>query len=147
MKLYYRDANTNQRMYFDVTANGEYLFTGDSSGNLLAYDISTGDELAKIKFDTKILNTVQVYEGPKPETTHPLLLTGCGERDFTMLKKRKIISTNESSSDLSSSEDIPVEKESKTNLMNIWKVDLDQLVKPKKTSIPEEKLDTQVETS
>lgn len=48
LKLYERDADTNQRIFFDISQNGEYLFTGDSKGNLLIYLIETGELLTKI---------------------------------------------------------------------------------------------------
>lgn len=68
---------------------------------------------------------MQIYEDPKNSDIN-YLLTANGERDFTLLGKRKILETFSTGSDSDDSVAESLELH-KSNDFNIWKVDLGQL--------------------
>lgn len=72
-----RDADTNQRIEFDVDPTGRYLATGGCGGHVLIYDMLTGGQLVN-QFDPHSDGTNGVSFHP----TQDLIATASGQRTF-----------------------------------------------------------------
>ena len=72
-----RDADTNQRIEFDVDPTGRYLATGGCGGNVLIYDMLTGGQLVN-QFHPHSNGTNGVSFHP----TQDLLVTSSGQRTY-----------------------------------------------------------------
>jgi WD40 repeat protein len=57
-----RPGKTNQRISFDIDATGKYLMTGDQFGNVLVYDVSTG-ELEDVETKQRLIKSFKAHDG------------------------------------------------------------------------------------
>lgn len=62
-----RPGKTNQRINFDLDATGKYLSTGDLFGNVLIYDISTGEQ-ENVEKKGRLAQTFHGHDGNKKKT-------------------------------------------------------------------------------
>ncbi|KAI8078292.1 WD40-repeat-containing domain protein [Gilbertella persicaria] len=82
-----RPGKTNQRMQFDIDPSGRFLVTGDMYGNLLVYDITTG-ELEDIETKKRTVYSTQAHQdiisGVSFNPIYPVLATCSGQRKFRL---------------------------------------------------------------
>lgn len=57
-----RPGKTNQRITFDIDSTGKYLMTGDQFGNILMYDIFTGEE-ENVETKQRLINSFKAHNG------------------------------------------------------------------------------------
>lgn len=67
-----RPGKTNQRIAFDIDATGRYLMTGDELGNILIYDVFTG-EGENVETKQRLITSFKAHNGKN--YTHTLGVT------------------------------------------------------------------------
>ncbi|OBZ90666.1 Telomerase Cajal body protein 1 [Choanephora cucurbitarum] len=82
-----RPGRTNQRIQFDLDPSGKYLITGDTQGNLLSYDITTG-ALEDIETKKRLVSSVSLHQDIISSVSfnpvYPVMSTCSGQRKFSL---------------------------------------------------------------
>ncbi|KAI8378254.1 WD40-repeat-containing domain protein [Choanephora cucurbitarum] len=82
-----RPGRTNQRIQFDLDPSGRYLITGDTQGNLLSYDITTG-ALEDIETKKRLVSSVSLHQDIISSVSfnpvYPVMSTCSGQRKFSL---------------------------------------------------------------
>lgn len=120
MQVYHRNVKTNQRIYFDILKDFNYLGTGNDDGTIKLFDLNE-------KEDEKEFYVQKMHEdclnGLNFHPSLPLLATASGQRKYLKPTSSKAaIKSNDSESS-----DSDAESNSFENSLKIWKHSFDRI--------------------
>jgi WD40 repeat protein len=120
LQVYHRNVKTNQRIYFDILKDFNYLGTGNDDGKIRLFDLNENDEKEFYvqKMHDDCLNGLNFHP------TLPLLATASGQRKF--LKPKSLTKASEKTND-SESSDSDSDSNLFENSLKIWKYSFDKI--------------------
>ncbi|XP_078035279.1 telomerase Cajal body protein 1 homolog [Augochlora pura] len=84
-----RQADTNQRIYFNVTRDGKQLISGGTDGNIAIWELSEGTSDTDLDLTHKIKLSNDCINGVSLHSNLPILATSTGQRLFGRDRKRR----------------------------------------------------------